>query len=183
MERKKVMVCFLPANSDLLAKSWLNTAAARMAPSSDRDVPFVHAELFFPRYEHADSLGGKSCGIHYGGKVFTANKLFSRKDWNFRSYSCTPAQYDKVQEFCRAQTGGKFNYMGYYAPCSLGQAAPSLKQRSWYCSELVNSALVYAGITEPNPVAYSHPDALFEHVAPETYADCGRNINFKNFAI
>lgn len=185
MKKKKIMVCFLPANSGLLQKSWLNSAAARMAPKSDRSDPMVHVELFFPRYEMGDTVGGDSCSIHYGGKVFVANKNFSRKEWLFRSYSCTEQQYDRAREFCNAQKGGRFNYFGYFAPCGMGSTSgsPTLKQQSWYCSELVNSTLVYAGLTALNPDAFTHPDILFEHVVGETYADCGRNINFGNISI
>ena len=62
---------FLPASSDLLEKSVLNTLAAKLAPAvtDGRQHPMVHTELFFPEYEIADSVR-KSCGIHYGGNVF-----------------------------------------------------------------------------------------------------------------
>ena len=181
-ERDKIIACFLPASSSLLEQSWLNTLAARMAPANTHGrEPMVHAELFLPKYEVGDDVSGVSCGIHYGGKVFMAPKLFSRKDWLFRSFSCTPQQRKKVEEFCQKQVGSKFNYMGYYTPCNL--AGRNQEQGPWYCSELTSAALSHAGIIDHDQAAASHPDALYEYILESTYADCGRNIDFKSMHI
>ena len=73
------MVCFVEADSDLLQQgSWLNRLAAKYS-SGNRDNPMVHVEIFFPEREDADAIHGKSCGIHYGGRVFMEPKRFSRK--------------------------------------------------------------------------------------------------------
>jgi len=176
-----VMVCFLPASSDLLEKSVLNTLAAKLAPAvtDGRQHPMVHTELFFPEYEIADSVGGKSCGIHYGGNVFLEPKTFSRKNWLFRSISVTPKQRSMVMEFCKQQVGGGFNYLGYYAPCSLfsGTTEKTAPARSWYCSELTAGALQHAGVLQRDGVCHLHPELLYQTVVDVSYADCGRSIN------
>lgn len=178
--RKTVMVCFLPASSELLEKSVLNTMAAKLAPAvtDNRTHPMVHAELFFPEYEVEDTVGGQSCGIHYGGTVFMAPKTFSRKNWLFRSISVTRQQYDKLKKFCTDQVGGGFNYLGYYAPCSLfsGTAVSPSTPRSWYCSELTAGALQNAGVIEQDNVSHLHPELLYQAVMDVSYVDCGRNI-------
>ena len=182
VERDKIIACFLPASSSLLEKSVLNSLAARMAPANTTGrEPMVHTELFFPQHEVGSDVSGVSCGIHYGGKVFMAPKMFSRKDWLFRSFSCTPRQRKMVQEFCQGQTGHGFNYMGYYTPCNI--ASRDQKNGPWYCSELTSAALAHAGIIDYDYAAASHPDALYEYVLENTYADCGRTIDFKNIKI
>ena len=181
-ENGKVMVCFLPASSELLQKSWLNTMAARLAPqNNDNREPMVHVELFFPTATSAEEILGHSCGIHYGGNVFWAPKKFSKKNWMFRTLPITKQQHAKLEHFCRKQENGAFNYTGYYAPCSLMPrknriAEPLIAEQSWYCSELVTSALEYAGLLRPGTDAHTHPDALYENIKDATYADCARSL-------
>ena len=182
--RNKVIVCFLPSSSSLLEKSWLNAAAARFAPpTKDGREPMVHVELFFPDYEVEDVIGGTSCGIHYGGKVFMAPKQFTRRDWEFRSFQCRPEQYDKIKNFCTKQVGGGFNYGGYFTPCNLAarHRVSKRKQQKWYCSELVAHALDQGNLIQMNSVTHTHPDILYDAVtaASNTYLDCGRQINTK----
>ena len=169
-ENGKIMVCFLPSSSELLEKSILNTLAARFAPTNkDNRDPMVHVELFFPTARANDAMLGHSCGIHYGGKVFCAPKRFSKRNWLFRTIPVNKQQYEKLLHFCKAQENGKFNYAGYYAPCSLVPRAhrlqePLIHQQSWYCSELASSALEYAGILEQGGDSYTHPDRLYENI-------------------
>ena len=178
----KVMVCFLPSSSELLQKSILNSMAARFAPAnSDNREPMVHVELFFPTASSNESILGHSCGIHYGGTVFCAPKKFSKRNWLFRTLSVTKDQHKKLLHFCKSQENGKFNYAGYYAPCSLVPRRqriqdPLINEQSWYCSELVSSALEYAGILEIGGDSHTHPDRLFENIKDVTYADCARSL-------
>jgi len=179
-ERKTLMVCFLPSSSELLEKSILNTLAAKFAPAltNGREHPMVHAELFFPDYVVGDVVGGKSCGIHYGGNVFLSPKTFSRSTWEFRSISCTPSQYGKALSFCKSKVGNPFNYMGYYSPCALRPFDPRSNQskKSWYCSELSAAALHYADILPDVGQSYTHPELLYQAVAEISYADSARNL-------
>lgn len=185
--RHTVMVCFLPASSDLLEKSVLNTMAAKLAPAvtDNRTHPMVHAELFFPEYEIEDTVGGESCGIHYGGTVFMAPKTFSRKNWLFRSIGVTQEQRDKLRNFCRKQVGGGFNYLGYYAPCSLfsGTDVHNDQTRSWYCSELAASALQHANVIDMDGNAHLHPELLYQAVLDASFADCGRTVQFSKLQL
>ena len=176
------MICFLPSSSELLQKSFLNTMAAKLAPKNkDNREPMVHVELFFPTATSEDAVLGHSCGVHYGGKVFCAPKKFSKKNWMFRTLPVSEEQYKKLSHFCQKQVNGKFNYTGYYAPCSLMPRSnrisePLMPEQAWYCSELVTSALEYAGLLDEGTDAYTHPDALYEHMKDSTFADCARSL-------
>ena len=182
-DKGKVMVCFLPSSSELLQKSFLNTMATRLAPKNkDNREPMVHVELFFPTSCSNDSMLGHSCGIHYGGQVFCAPKKFSKRNWLFRTIPISKPQHEKLLRFCKSQEKGKFNYAGYYAPCSLMPRKnriqePLISEQSWYCSELVTSALEYAGVIEQGSDAHRHPDCLYEHIKDLTYADCARSLS------
>lgn len=177
---RKVTVCFVRSDSDLLQQgSVLNRLAAYYA-SGQREKPMVHAELFFPTSSSSNSsvVSGQSCGIHYGGKVFMAPKTFSRKNWIFRTYSVTDKAYNAVKQFCADRVGDAFNYLGYFTPCNLSQSTAPANGRSWYCSELVAMALHEGGLIGADDMKYasSHPDLLYDTVVPNTYADCSRNI-------
>lgn len=177
------MVCFLTSSSELLEKSILNTMAAKFAPYNTEDrEPMVHVELFFPTATSQNAILGHSCGIHYGGKVFCAPKRFSKNNWLFRTIPVTKAQYQKLLHFCKTQENGKFNYIGYYAPCSLVPRGhrlqePLIHEQSWYCSELVTSALEYAGLLERGSDSHTHPDRLYENIKDLSYADCARSLS------
>lgn len=181
-EKGRIMVCFLPSSSELLEKSVLNSMAAKFAPTNnDNREPMVHAELFFPTASSNESVLGHSCGIHYGGKVFYAPKRFSKRNWLFRTIPVSKAQHAKLLGFCKSQENGKFNYTGYYAPCSLMPRRqriqePLIKEQSWYCSELVSSALEYAGLIEQGGDSHTHPDRLYENIKDISYADCARSL-------
>ena len=46
--KRQVMVCFVRSDSSVLQESWLNTAAAIVAPRAPRNgAPYIHAELLF----------------------------------------------------------------------------------------------------------------------------------------
>ena len=190
---RKVIVCFLPANSSLLEDHWLNRAAARWAPESTSDPgapPMVHTELFFPEHEptSANTISGRSLGIHYGGKVFWAPKRFSKTQWTFRSLPCTEEAYQKMTSFARQQVGGAFNYMGYYTPCGISpstRAVSAHATQNWYCSELVAHALGHGGMIDSAHVLGTHPQVLFDHINENTdaYHDTARNLATANIKI
>ena len=177
----KVYVCFLRADSELLEKHILNSAAAWFSPATDGGQPMVHAEVFFPTHDDTASVVGKSCGIHYGGQVFVGEKRFTKKNWVFRALTCTNEQYNKMFNFCRAQRGGEFNYMGYFTPCgvSMQSRVNAVGPQRWYCSELT-SAILHAGDIIDcvhDASFYAHPQSLYDRMVPLTFADCGRNID------
>lgn len=177
----KVYVCFLRADSELLEKHILNSAAAWFAPQTHEGHPMVHAEVFFPFQDDRTSVIGKSCGIHYGGQVFVREKRFTKKNWVFRALTCTREQYNNMFNFCKNQRGGEFNYMGYFTPCGISMESRinSTNPQRWYCSEL-SSAILHAGeIIDcvSDNTFYAHPQLLYDKVVPITFADCGRNID------
>lgn len=183
-DKSHVMVCFLPASSALLEKHWLNSMAAKLAPSvtGSRKSPMVHSELFFPhtgRPFDTNLVSGKSCGIHYGGKVFLADKVFSKRDWLFRRIDCTPEQQKEMQKFCESQVDGGFNRIGYFAPCNPSSWFRSTEpKQKWYCSELTAHALAAGGVI-PVELARQgsvHPEKLYQCLEDLSYVDCGRNL-------
>ena len=178
---KRICVCFLPADSQLLDDHWLNRAAAARAPEThDSEPPRVHAELFFPSSEDENLMQGYSCGIHYGGNVFMFPKQFSKSIWQFRSLSVPNNKYNDMLNFCRKQVGGAFNYFGYFTPCnvSANYRKQSMQERQkWYCSELVATALYHGGVLDSISDAALHPQALYNCIEDITYADCGRNLD------
>tara|TARA_B100000963_G_scaffold165435_1_gene143719 strand:+ start:22798 stop:23376 length:579 start_codon:yes stop_codon:yes gene_type:complete len=190
---RKVIVCFLPADSDLLDDHWLNRAAAYRAPARTDvpgSAPMVHTELFFPSAanEASDSIVGRSLGIHYGGQVFMAPKRFSKKQWIFRSLSCNDEQYTNMVNFAKQQVGGAFNYMGYYTPCGIGPSARASSghtTQNWYCSELVAHAL-WQGKLLQEPCAHGvHPQVLFDNLLSNenVFHDTARDISAANIKI
>lgn len=183
---RKVVVCFLPADSALLEDHWLNRAAAYRSPQRT-DVPgappMVHTELFFPNEARntSDSIVGRSLGVHYGGQVFLAPKRFSKTHWEFQSLPCTEQQYQNMLKFARQQIGGAFNYMGYYTPCGVSQSTRALSDhvtQNWYCSELVSHALWHGGLLQSPHVAGAHPQTLFDEVVQngDTFHDTARDL-------
>lgn len=178
---KKVYVCFLRADSNLLEKHVLNQAASYFAPTLENEQPMVHSEIFFPSFDDTSSVIGKSCGIHYGGQVFVSQKRFTKKNWIFRAFTCSDEQYSDMTAFCDGQRGGEFNYMGYFTPCG-----PSMQARlqaegpqRWYCSELCSAVLHKGKIVDAleNPIMHAHPHSLYNVTLGFTFADCGRNLN------
>ena len=176
----KLYICFLRANSELLQKHVLNSAAALFAPSSGNGSPMVHAEIFFPVSDDKASVLGKSCGIHYGGQVFMAEKRFSKTTWEFRAITCSDQSYTKMLDYCRSQRGGDFNYMGYFTPCGISMQSRLHEKtpQRWYCSELCAAILHHGDIVDcdMNPECAAHPQTLYNTILPFTFADCGRNI-------
>jgi len=177
---RKVLVCFVRSDSDLLQQGSILNRMAAYYGSGTREAPMVHAELFFPKPGASKSADvfGESCGIHYGGKVFMAPKTFSRNNWVFRTYSVSDDAYRKVKEFCADRVGDAFNYLGYFTPCNLSRSTAPSNGRSWYCSELVAAALHEGGLLDAKDLKYAsaHPDLLYDTIVRDTYADCGRNI-------
>ena len=190
---RKVIVCFLPADSDLLEDHWLNRAAAFKAPArldNPDAAPMVHTELFFPSQTSSasDSIVGRSLGIHYGGQVFMAPKRFSRKHWEFRSLPCSEEQYNAMLNFARQQVGGAFNYMGYYTPCGISsttRASSGHTTQNWYCSELVSHALWQGNMLEDPGTHGLHPQTLYDAIIANSrsFHDTARDIASANIKV
>lgn len=166
----KMLLAFLASDSELLESHILNKAAAWAAGG---DNPMIHVEVVFVDREARDGIIGRSCSIHYGGKVFLEQKRFSRTQWRFRSVSATDAQVQTALKFCGDHVGEAFNKTGYFLQPFAGVR---LSSNTWFCSEIVAGALNAAGVK----VAPSlHPNALFKAVAELTSPDCPRNVEMK----
>ena len=183
---RKIIVCYLRADSSVLQDHVLNRMAAYMAPkygNSDQ-APVVHVELFFPNT--GDDQNGLSAGICYGGQVFMHPKKFSRTNWEFHSIPVSDRQVYDVKSFLDRQRGASFNYRGFFAPrvCGIGHEYRvqhlATHKMQWYCSELAAYALMYGSVLESADAyeASSHPNATY-HIIDErcnTFMDCARNI-------
>ena len=190
---KKIIVCYLRADSNVLEDHILNRMASRVAPKygdASEKAPVVHVELFFPD-KSGDS--GLSAGICYGGKAFMFPKKFSRPNWEFHSVPVTNAQYEKAIQFCNRQRGAPFNYRGFYLPRACGVGQMYREQRltthvmPWYCSELVAYALLHADVLDRGQtwLASAHPNAA-HHVIQQhcdTFIDSARNYSNTPFIL
>lgn len=165
-----MLLAFLASDSELLESHFLNKAAAWAAGG---DNPYIHVEVVFVDREARDGIIGRSCSIHYGGKVFLEQKRFSRSQWRFRSVSASPEQVQAALKFCGDHVGEGFNKTGYFLQPFAGAR---LSSNTWFCSEIVAGALNAAGMK----IAPSlHPNALFKAVADLTAPDCPRQVEMK----
>lgn len=174
---REVVLAFLPADSSLLQRSYLNWAAARIAPSRQKkrygapgQAPMVHAEIWLKENDN----DGFAASICYNKTCHYDRKRFSRKTWSFRSIYVSKAQFKKLQLFFSAHKGCKFNKVGFFA---LGLAGLRIsgkwperlgwRPRFW-CSELIVTGLKAVGYFEKSgPGAIStqcHPEELFQFV-------------------
>lgn len=166
----KMLLAFLASDSDLLESHILNKAAAWAAGGNN---PMIHVEVVFVDRESRGGIIGRSCSIHYGGKVFLEQKRFSRSQWRFRSASAKPKQVQAALKFCEDHVGEGFNKTGYFMQPFIGTR---LSSNTWFCSEIVAGALNAAGFK----VAPSlHPNELFKAVADLTAPDCPREVVMK----
>ena len=187
MKRRKIIVCYLRADSSVLQDHILNKMAAYLAPTFEEDErpPVVHVELFFPDEKHNES--GLSAGICYGGQAFMHPKRFSRPNWEFHSIPVTESQLAKAKAFCNRQRGASFNYRGFFLPRPCGvthsyRTGNLMQERmNWYCSELCAYALMHAEVLSPEETfeASAHPNAAHNVIEKscDTYIDCARNID------
>lgn len=165
-----MLLAFLASDSQLLESHILNKAAAWAAGGTN---PMIHVEVVFVDRESSDGVIGRSCSIHYGGRVFLEQKRFSRSQWRFRSVSATAEQVKNALKFCGDHVGDGFNKMGYFMQPIAGVR---LSSDTWFCSEIVAGALNAAGM-EVSPSL--HPNALFKAVADLTSPDCPRSVTMK----
>ena len=166
----RMLVAFLAADSDMLETHVLNRAAAWVAGDTN---PMIHTEILFVDRETPEGFLGRSCSIHYGGKVFLEQKKFSRKQWRFRSVSATDTQIQSALKFCQEHVGEPFNRLGFFMQPFVGSR---LTKKSWFCSEIVAGALQSAGVhVEPS----LHPHALYKAIADNTTPDCPRVLDMK----
>ena len=185
---RKIVVCYLRADSAVLDDHVLNRMAAFTAPryaTEDRDThPIVHVELFFPN--KTDDGNGLSAGICYGGQVFMHPKRFSRSNWEFHSIPATEVQVTRTKDFIDRQRGSGFNYRGFFTPRACGVPHSdrlhkmNTHRMNWYCSELTAYALLQGGLLS-NENAYeasTHPNATYFSIENNcsTFVDCARNL-------
>ena len=177
-----IYVCFLQNDAEIMERHWLNAMAARVAPASATD-PKIHVELFFPS-EHsnleADVMNGEACSIHYSGKVFLTQKRFSRKQWCFRTLSCTQKQYDNTYKFCKEHEGELFNYVSYFLQPTGWSPGPYFLNRlgtspRWFCSEICIEALKNGDVLANDVNSSMHPEELFHILKDITTPDSVRN--------
>lgn len=185
--KRQVMVCFVRSDSAVLQESWLNTAAAIVAPRAPRNgAPYIHAELLFvPKnnsLRNQTEVYGDACSIVYSGTVHMNKKRFSRKEWEFRSMECTEKQFKTMKNFCNSHVGEGFNHIGYFtywagflAPKPMFYTYLGMSPR-WYCSEIVIGALKSGGLLEEGFPNAEHPDRLYHHIKGKSMMDCGRNM-------
>ena len=187
---REIFVCYLPADSALLQKHWLNKIAAWWAgkPEDGRKCPMIHCELFLPNEQQCnsanDTVRGVACGIHYGGTVFFHNKEFSRKSWCFRPLSVSESQFDNLKTWChqRAEKRDDFNKVGFFCgtPNSLNISTP---RQNWFCSQLVGAALRDCNIVDLQETQMTHPESLYVALQPFTYLATVRNVKGLGFAV
>jgi len=165
-----MLLAFLAADSKLLESHILNKAAAWTGGGQN---PMIHVEVVFVDREGRDGIVGRSCSIHYGGKVFLEQKRFSRSQWRFRSVSASEVQIRAALKFCGDHVGEGFNKTGYFLQPF---GAMRLSSDTWFCSEIVAGALISAGMKVPPSL---HPNELFKAVADLTSPDCPREVTMK----
>ena len=108
---KEVVLCFLDIESNMLRSSWLNSWAAKLAPTSrHKRPPQVHVELFF---RDGNSDEGHCTSIVYNKKIHWFRKKFSRQ-WSFRSIWMEDNTYAKLKAFCLQHVGCGFNKIGFF---------------------------------------------------------------------
>jgi len=177
-----IYVCFLQNDAEIMERHFLNAVAAKVAPTAKTD-PKIHVELFFPSGHHnpeSEVMSGEACSVHYGGTVFLTQKRFSRKQWCFRTLSCTQKQYDATYKFCKEHKGEKFNYLSYFlqptgwAPGPYFLTSWGLSPR-WFCSEICVDALKHGDVLAKTVNSSMHPEELFTILMDITTPDSVRN--------
>jgi hypothetical protein len=163
----KLLLAFLSSDSELLESHILNKAAAWVSGKSN---PMIHVEAVFVDRENTSDVIGRSCSIHYGGKVFLDQKRFSRKQWRFRSVDMSPSRVQKAFEFCQSHVGESFNKVGFFMQPIVGNQRVS--KNTWFCSEIVAGALRAGGIDIEESL---HPNTLYNRVCDMTTPDCPRS--------
>jgi hypothetical protein len=163
----KLLLAFLASDSELLETHILNKAAAWVSGGSN---PMIHVEAVFVDRESKSDIIGRSCSIHYGGKVFLEQKRFSRKQWRFRSVDLSPAKVQKAFKFCQEHVGESFNKVGFFMQPIVGNQRVS--KDTWFCSEIVAGALRAAGMDIEESL---HPNTLYSRVCDMTAPDCPRS--------
>tara|TARA_B100000683_G_scaffold107998_1_gene106333 strand:+ start:21 stop:530 length:510 start_codon:yes stop_codon:yes gene_type:complete len=162
----KLLLAFLASDSELLESHILNKAAAWVSGEKN---PMIHVEAVFVDSESAGDVIGRSCSIHYGGKVFLDQKRFSRKQWRFRSVGLSDAAVRKAFAFCEAHVGEEFNKVGFFMQPVVGSRRMS--KDTWFCSEIVAGALRAAGMDVEESL---HPHKLYTSLCDVTTPDCPR---------
>jgi hypothetical protein len=178
----RIYVCFLQNDAEIMERHWLNAMAARVAPGNEEN-PKIHVELFFPSELsnlESDVMNGEACSIHYSSSVFLSKKRFSRKQWCFRTLSCTQKQYDETYKFCKDHEKEGFNYVSYFlqpvgftpGPYFLTSFGASPR---WFCSEICIEALKAGGVLSSDVRSSMHPQQMYNILRDITTPDSVRN--------
>ena len=162
----KLLLAFLASDSELLESHILNKAAAWVSGVKN---PMIHVEAVFVNNESSGDVVGRSCSIHYGGKVFLEQKRFSRKQWRFRSVDMSDARVLQAFQFCQNHVGESFNKLGFFMQPVVGSCRMS--KNTWFCSEIVAGALRAGGMNIEESL---HPHKLYTTVCDMTTPDCPR---------
>lgn len=175
---KELVLCFLNANSQLLADSYLNRWAAKVAPRTKyNQPPQVHVELLF---RDDTELKGMSCSICYNQTVHYQQKRFSRSNWTFRSIYVTPQAYTRVKTWCQMRRGEKFNRLGFYLLAIGWRISGSWPttfnyKHTWYCAELIATALQIGNVLPNTMTMVMHPEELYQYLSLTTTPTTIRN--------
>ena len=174
--QKEVILAFLPLDSDLLERSYLNWAAGRIAPrrkykSSNKQQPMVHVEAWL-RDEQGDS--GYAASICYNRPAHYVRKKFSRTNWQFRSIFMSEVQFKKLKLLFSHYKGSPFNKLGFFAlglGLRIGGGWPTRLgfKRAFFCAELIVHCLKEVGYFQKgakNEIpSVVHPEELFQHLS------------------
>ena len=175
--QREIVLCFLPLDSDLLERSWLNYGAGKIAPKrkyspgKKAPPPMVHVELLI---KDDDGDEGFAASICYNRKVHYMKKKFSRKNWHFRSLFVTDAQHKKLKLWLSSQRGCPFNKFGFFMLGLTGMRFSGnwstrfgWKPR-YFCCELIVKALKVVGYFQESPTSLPtvcHPEELYQYTS------------------
>lgn len=143
------------------------------------DIIFSKSNNIFSRLIRTRTMSQWShCGIVIGRKAGTIKcvsarlrggvKVDSLKDWAstvqvLRLENVTELQKDKMIDFCLRQVGKKYDVCGILDFLTFQNLQSNSR---WFCSELVNSAMLYAGIDlfkSRKESAFISPGDLYEN--------------------
>lgn len=111
---------------------------------------------------HVEALmpDGALLGAHAQGGVEARSHDYDKLEFTqelYVSLPATPAQTDAFHSFLRAQVGKPYDFL---AIAGIALQRDWQKENSWFCSELVASALCHCGVFP------SHLATEFNHVTP-----------------
>ena len=165
---------------------WMNKLSVYATKSRNDIEPggtICHAEIMMQIYEgewRRWSIAKKSRvrnadgdGVWMPGKVHCKTVDMLNDDYVYITISLSRTNQKRMFQFLQSQVGGGFNTMGYYlnysflccCPIGIQQYSSFIhrRQRSWYCSELIVSALQAGKVKgfENVTACQTSPNALY----------------------